>query len=247
MMYSPRSINVSKSWPYHLLSMPTKDSARPVYVRLVPILILVGLCPAVHAQGGLDKRLFDHVYAIQAPGFEAWMRVADASVYPVLGGVPAGVWAVAWRRDDDALRRIALRITLSEAATLAATLGLKYTIRRPRPYRRYEDVVTRGSDVARIDPYSFPSAHAAFSFALATSASLSHPRWYVVGPGYAWATSVALSRVWLGVHFPGDVLAGAALGAVVATGVHLAGDALVPEAWRANPEQHTVFVLRFVL
>ena len=60
---------------------------------------------------------------------------------------------------------------------------------------------------------SYPSAHAATSFAGAGSLSRVLP----APPLYLAATAMALSRVYVGVHHPSDVLAGAALGSAVAT------------------------------
>ena len=59
---------------------------------------------------------------------------------------------------------------------------------------------------------SYPSAHAATSFAGARMLSASLPAPVL----YSAATSLALSRLYLGLHYPSDVVAGAALGAAVA-------------------------------
>jgi undecaprenyl-diphosphatase len=61
---------------------------------------------------------------------------------------------------------------------------------------------------------SFPSAHAATSFA----GALAYSRLGLPAVGlYALAAALAGSRLYLGVHHPSDVLAGAALGTLVAS------------------------------
>ncbi len=57
---------------------------------------------------------------------------------------------------------------------------------------------------------SFPSGHAATSFACATVLARAAPRLAV--PLYVLAAAIAYSRVYVGVHYPFDVVAGAALG-----------------------------------
>jgi undecaprenyl-diphosphatase len=64
--------------------------------------------------------------------------------------------------------------------------------------------------------HSFPSGHAAGSFAFAAFVSLCSPRWAPLA--FAWAALVAASRCVLGVHYPSDVLAGALLGSAVGFG-----------------------------
>lgn len=92
--------------------------------------------------------------------------------------------------------------------------GLKALIDRPRPTVRYAEpkaLVPVPHDA------SFPSGHAATSFAGATILSFSFPRLAPVF--YLLAAAVAFSRVYVGVHYPLDVIGGAVLGTLVALGV----------------------------
>jgi undecaprenyl-diphosphatase len=61
--------------------------------------------------------------------------------------------------------------------------------------------------------YSFPSGHAAGSFAFATFVSLTAPKLAPVAMPLA--VMIAWSRCVLGVHYPSDVLAGALFGAAM--------------------------------
>ena len=82
-------------------------------------------------------------------------------------------------------------------------------IDRERPYLKYPD---------RVHPYShesspsFPSSHTAVAFSVATSLSITYPKWYVIAPSAIWACSVGFSRMNEGVHYPSDVIAGAVIG-----------------------------------
>jgi undecaprenyl-diphosphatase len=96
------------------------------------------------------------------------------------------------------------------AADLLA-MGLKPLVDRPRPFDTLADADpllggTLGS--------SFPSGHAATSFAGAVVLAYLFRRGLVVL--LLLALAIAYSRVYLGVHYPSDVLVGAALGAAVA-------------------------------
>jgi undecaprenyl-diphosphatase len=63
--------------------------------------------------------------------------------------------------------------------------------------------------------HSFPSGHAATSFAAALILASSAPRraWLF----YVLAAAIGFSRIYVGVHYPSDVLGGALLGLLVAT------------------------------
>ena len=94
--------------------------------------------------------------------------------------------------------RRAMRVVL---AALVANTAVKQLVRRPRP--SLPDLPPLAATVSGL---SYPSAHAATSFAAAGALSL--PRL----PLYAAAGAMALTRPYLGVHYPSDVVAGAALG-----------------------------------
>ena len=88
---------------------------------------------------------------------------------------------------------------------------IKRFFRRRRPFIRLVRAIQVGR---KPGSYSFPSGHAASSFAAATLMGIYFPR------GTPWfrlvATMVGLSRIYLGVHYPGDVLIGGMTGAVLA-------------------------------
>jgi undecaprenyl-diphosphatase len=91
------------------------------------------------------------------------------------------------------------------------TLGLKDLVGRKRPY----ETVLEPEPLLRADiGQSFPSGHAATSFAGAVLLAYFFPR---LAPAFlALAALVAFSRVYVGAHYPADVLAGAAVGTLVA-------------------------------
>ena len=94
--------------------------------------------------------------------------------------------------------RRAMRVVL---AALLANTAVKQMVRRPRP--SLPDLPPLAATVSGL---SYPSAHAATSFAAAGALSLPSL------PLYAAAGAMALTRPYLGVHYPSDVVAGAALG-----------------------------------
>jgi undecaprenyl-diphosphatase len=151
---------------------------------------------------------------------------------PVAQGLSyAGVWAAVWLALALVLALMHRRAAVflwTAAAALAASLttdAIKAATDRSRP-----DVDML---VSRPHSASFPSGHAATSFACATVLAAFEPRLRV--PLYALAALIALSRTYVGVHFPLDVLAGAAWGLLVGYAVVRALRRLAAGRRRSSP------------
>jgi undecaprenyl-diphosphatase len=125
--------------------------------------------------------------------------------------VLAAILAAAYRRWG-VLVMTFLAVALADWTAMA----IKALVDRPRPPLRYPEPKTL---VPLPHDASFPSGHAATSFAAATMLSFAFPEF---APAlFVLATAVAFSRVYVGVHYPLDIIGGAALGALVATALRL--------------------------
>lgn len=124
-------------------------------------------------------------------------------------GVPTAMGIYALIQKDEPLLKEAIYIGTSVIEAVGITYGMKYAFNRQRPYEKYPDKV---HPIDSEDSPSFPSGHTAAAFSLATSLSITYPKWYVIAPSAVWACGVGLARINQGVHYPSDVLTGAAIG-----------------------------------
>ena len=119
------------------------------------------------------------------------------------------VLALVWRR-----RGVLVLTVIAVAAADLVARGLKQLVDVERPSSRYAEPKPL---VAAPHDHTFPSGHAATSFAAATILTAARPRW---GPlWFLLALAVGFSRVYVGVHYPLDIVGGAVLG--IATAIAL--------------------------
>jgi undecaprenyl-diphosphatase len=146
------------------------------------------------------------------PLFEALSRAGTLGLVWV--AIALGI-AVAWRRYG-VLVLTAVAVAVSDLTTYA----LRSAFGIERPSSRYPEPHPL---VAAPRDASFPSGHAATSFAAATVLSAAIPRfaplWFLL------AAAIGFSRIYVGVHYPLDILGGAAVGCAIAL-LLLVGDRL---------------------
>jgi undecaprenyl-diphosphatase len=140
--------------------------------------------------------------------FVALSRIGSQGAIWLLIGVLAALY---WRRPA-----IFLYVALADLVAGVSGALLRQAIGRERPPLRFPEphplVHVPGNP-------SFPSGHAATSFACAATLAWLTPLSPIAL--YALATLIAFSRVYVGVHYPLDVIGGAALGLGVATALRL--------------------------
>jgi membrane-associated phospholipid phosphatase len=136
-------------------------------------------------------------------------RLITNSAAPISFGTPVIMCGLGLLKHDSVLFRNSIYVAASVAVTVIIANIAKYSINRPRPFEIYPFIEKESAGGSP----SFPSGHTSEAFALATSVSLTYPKWYVVAPSFLWAGAVGYSRMDLGVHYPSDVLAGAVIGA----------------------------------
>lgn len=124
-------------------------------------------------------------------------------------GVPTAMGIYALIKKDQPLLKDAVYIGTTVIEALGVTYGLKYAFDRQRPYEKYPGKL---NPINPEDSPSFPSGHTTAAFSLATSLSITYPKWYVIAPSAVWACGVGFARMNQGVHYPSDVLTGAAIG-----------------------------------
>lgn len=171
------------------------------------ILLLIGLISACQLQA--QNWDINTVKTVNGWNVHGLSRGLSHSGIIISVGLPSVMGIYALAKKDQPLLKDAIYIGTSVIEAVGLTYGLKYTFDRQRPFVKYPD---RIDPIEPEDSPSFPSGHTAAAFSLATSLSITYPKWYVIAPSAVWACGVGFARINQGVHYPSDVLTGAAIG-----------------------------------
>jgi undecaprenyl-diphosphatase len=169
-----------------------------------------------------DRELFVLLNGVPHPGWldaGFWLFTSLGLGWVQCAGLLVGTLAW-WRRAGsfwagDAVRRLLWPGLWAFLLSGGAGQVVKRLVNRPRP-----EIGFQAPDEA-IGAYSFPSGHAATSFALAFVIwQLTRRTRYAPWGWLGWvlAALVGYSRIYRGVHYPGDVLLGAVIGLLAAWG-----------------------------
>jgi membrane-associated phospholipid phosphatase len=129
--------------------------------------------------------------------------------FPVMLGASFTTYLVGRTRHVGWVQHLGMDLIEATLLSEGITQGLKVAIRRDRPLR---------DDGTRASGFSFPSGHAAVTFATATVLQ-QHLGWKAAVPTYLVASYVAMSRLHDERHFASDVVAGATEGIIIGRSV----------------------------
>lgn len=165
---------------------------------------------------GFDLTLFRWLNSWVGTGWD-WAIVFRATYlwYLVMAGVAAFVLVAFFAKFRSYRRRNIELFLVALISAVIARYGITELIRffydRERPFEALEGV---NQLVFHSGGGSFPSGHAALSFAVASVISFYYPKTSILF--FLAALSIGFGRIAAGVHWPSDILGGALVGIVTA-------------------------------
>src|SRR5437016_12375580 len=143
-----------------------------------------------------------------------YKTLSNAGVAALVGGA-GGMWVMGHVSHNERWSETGFLAGEAALNSLVAVEGLKYSLRRERPYQGNGSGAffqSRGT--------SFPSEHAAAAWSVAGVIAHEYPGPFTKIMAYGLASLVDISRVRAQQHFPSDVVVGAMIGNLVAQNIY---------------------------
>lgn len=170
------------------------------------VFVLISFC--TNAQN-TDIEWLNKINSPDPKPSDTYWKITSASDAPISIATPVTLFTVGLIKKDETLKKNGILSGITFLTSTGITMGLKYSIKRERPFTAYPGIIVNKVDAGT---WSFPSGHTSTAFSTATSLTLTYPKWYVAVPAYLWAGTVAYSRMHLGVHYPSDIFGGIVVG-----------------------------------
>jgi membrane-associated phospholipid phosphatase len=147
-------------------------------------------------------------------GLSHYNNLSNAGV-AALAGAGGGLWLASHVTHNDHWRETGFLAGEAALNSLAVVEGMKYSLRRERPYQG------DGSGAFfKSGGTSFPSVHAAAAWSIAGVFAHEYPGPLTKLMAYGLASAVSISRVRSGQHFPSDTFIGGMIGDLVAQHIY---------------------------
>src|SRR6266568_9440772 len=143
-----------------------------------------------------------------------YKTLSNAGVAALVGGA-GGMWVLGHVKHNEHWSETGFLAGEAAVNSWVAVEGLKYSLRRERPYQG------DGSGAFfQSGGTSFPSGHAATAWSIAGVVAHEYPGPLTKAMAYGLASLVSFSRVRAHQHFPSDVLVGTVIGNLVAQNIY---------------------------
>lgn len=143
-----------------------------------------------------------------------YKTLSNAGVAALIGGA-GGMWILGHAKHNEHWSETGFLAGEAALNSLVAVEGLKYSLRRERPFQ------SNGSgSFFQSGGTSFPSEHAAAAWSVASVIAHEYPGPLTKIMAYGLASLVSVSRVKARQHFPSDVLVGSVIGNLVAQNIY---------------------------
>lgn len=158
----------------------------------------------------LDKQIFDRFAKHNRPPI--WEKLMVLATRLGDGGLVWIIFTLALLLSPGHRKYALVCMASALTCSFIANILIKKVVARTRPFLHYWPRIALR--INRPPGSSFPSGHAAVSFAAAGILAQINP--LIALAAYAMAALIAFSRLYLLVHYPSDILAGAILGLLCA-------------------------------